>query len=69
MTVKEGSKPDTANINPLPDAISPLPKVIFTDVDDTLTYEGLLPVETFIALYSLHQAGFTVIPVTGASRQ
>ena len=48
-------------------ATSSTPTVIFTDVDDTLTYEGLLPVETYQALYRLKKAGIEVIPVTGAS--
>ena len=55
------------HVSPLPDRIFPLPKVIFTDVDDTLTWEGQLPVETFIALQKLYQANITVVPVTGAS--
>lgn len=54
-------------ISALPDAISPLPKVIFTDVDDTLTYEGVLPERTFAALHALKASGFIVVPVTGAS--
>lgn len=43
------------------------PSVIFSDVDDTLTCDGLLPVETYRALYRLKNAGIEVIPVTGAS--
>lgn len=43
------------------------PKVIFTDVDDTLTWKGKLPHETYTALARLQQAGIAVIPVTGAS--
>ncbi|WP_417794537.1 HAD family hydrolase [Terasakiella pusilla] len=42
-------------------------KVVFTDIDDTLTWEGRLPVETFNALQSLKDAGIIVVPVTGAS--
>ena len=41
--------------------------MVFTDVDDTLTFNGQLPVETFKALYNLQNAGIEVIPVTGAS--
>ncbi len=43
------------------------PKIIFTDVDDTLTWHGKLPAETYTALATLQQAGITVVPVTGAS--
>lgn len=53
--------------NALPASITPLPKIIFTDVDDTLTWHGRLPVDTFFALHRLQEAGFTVVPVTGAS--
>ncbi len=42
-------------------------KILFTDVDDTLTWQGKLPVETFIALDKLRKKGIKVIPVTGAS--
>lgn len=41
------------------------PKILFTDVDDTLTYQGELPVQTLSALHALREAGVTVIPVTG----
>ncbi len=54
-------------LSELPAVFSPRPVVVFTDVDDTLTYEGRLPVETFKALHLLMQAGIEVIPVTGAS--
>ena len=43
------------------------PKILFTDVDDTLTWKGRLPHETFSALAKLQQSGIKVIPVTGAS--
>ncbi|BCL72615.1 putative HAD-superfamily hydrolase [Vibrio nigripulchritudo MADA3029] len=42
------------------------PSLIFTDVDDTLTHNGELPVETLHALYRLREAGIEVVPVTGA---
>lgn len=41
------------------------PNVIFTDVDDTLTWQGRLPLDSLSALYRLKDAGITVIPVTG----
>lgn len=40
-------------------------KVVFTDVDDTLTWQGRLPVATLQALEDLQAAGIKVIPVTG----
>lgn len=55
------------SISRLPSALSARPAVIFTDVDDTLTCDGQLPVETFTALYQLQKAGIEVVPVTGAS--
>lgn len=42
------------------------PQIIFTDVDDTLTLNGELPVATLAALYRLREANIRVIPVTGA---
>ena len=38
---------------------------LFTDIDDTLTDEGLLLPTAYSALWSLTQAGVHVIPVTG----
>jgi HAD superfamily hydrolase (TIGR01484 family) len=43
-----------------------LPQYIFTDIDDTLTWHGRLPVQTFYALEALREHGIQVIPVTGA---
>ena len=40
-------------------------RVVMTDIDDTLTHEGLLPAIAYTALENLKQAGFIVIPVTG----
>ncbi len=39
--------------------------VLFTDVDDTLTTDGQLLPETYLALCRLAAAGIRVIPVTG----
>ena len=44
----------------------PLPRTVLTDVDDTLTWEGRLPVVALAALERLQAAGVEVIPVTGA---
>jgi HAD superfamily hydrolase (TIGR01484 family) len=67
MSVNRLSNPAEHTVSPLPEFISPLPSVIFTDVDDTLTFDGHVPIETYTALFQLRDAGFTVIPVTGAS--
>ncbi|KFG67514.1 HAD-IIB family hydrolase [Microvirga sp. BSC39] len=40
-------------------------RVVLTDIDDTVTTEGLLTAKAYGALEALHRAGFTVIPVTG----
>jgi len=44
-----------------------MPKIKFllTDIDDTLTDEGLLGAEAYESLWSLHHAGVHVIPITG----
>lgn len=67
MTSKLQTRPVVKKITELPDAISPQPKIIFTDVDDTLTCDGVLPERTFAALHALRESGFIVVPVTGAS--
>ena len=51
---------------PLPSTFSFRPAIIFTDVDDTLTWEGKLPQETYAAMFQLQQHGIKLIPVTGA---
>ena len=40
---------------------------VLTDVDGTLTREGRLQASTYEALWSLHESGLTIIPVTGRS--
>ena len=40
-------------------------RFILCDIDDTLTFEGSLPSESFAALHRLKESGFFVIPVTG----
>lgn len=50
---------------PLPAALPADISVVFTDIDDTLTWEGRLPTDTFLALQRLADAGITVVPVTG----
>lgn len=41
-------------------------RFVLTDLDETLTYQGRLSAETYVALERLQAAGVTVIPVTGA---
>ncbi|MCB9689674.1 MAG: HAD-IIB family hydrolase [Alphaproteobacteria bacterium] len=38
---------------------------VFTDIDDTLTHQGRLVPEAFLALRRLADAGLAVVPVTG----
>lgn len=40
-------------------------KFLFTDIDDTITDNGMLKAEAYAALWRLHDAGIGVIPVTG----
>src|SRR6186713_1710034 len=40
-------------------------KFVFTDIDDTLTDEGLLRPESYAALWKLKEKGLHVIPITG----
>jgi HAD superfamily hydrolase (TIGR01484 family) len=41
------------------------PRVILTDIDDTLTDHGQLHPEAYAALWTLKKFGFKIIPVTG----
>lgn len=38
---------------------------VLTDIDDTLTSEGQLPGRAYQALWDLHDAGLSIIPITG----
>jgi len=40
-------------------------RFVLMDIDDTLTTDGKLSAESYKALWSLHEAGFVVIPITG----
>ena len=40
-------------------------KILFCDIDDTMTTHGVIPRETFAALWDAHDAGLRVVPVTG----
>jgi HAD superfamily hydrolase (TIGR01484 family) len=40
-------------------------RFVFTDIDDTLTENGLLAASAFNSLWQLHKRGINVVPVTG----
>ncbi|MFP4565690.1 MAG: HAD-IIB family hydrolase [Spirochaetaceae bacterium] len=40
-------------------------RYLFSDIDDTMTDEGLLPASSLEAMWRLHEAGVKVVPVTG----
>jgi HAD superfamily hydrolase (TIGR01484 family) len=40
-------------------------RVVFTDIDDTLTTEGRLVAASFASMWDLFEAGIAVVPVTG----
>ncbi|MGI5868052.1 MAG: HAD-IIB family hydrolase [Kiritimatiellia bacterium] len=40
-------------------------RLLFCDIDDTMTTDGFLPREAFNALWDAHEAGLRVVPVTG----
>ncbi|MDR2741173.1 MAG: HAD-IIB family hydrolase [Treponema sp.] len=40
-------------------------RFVLMDIDDTLTWKGKLPSESYTALWSLKEAGLRVIPITG----
>ena len=40
-------------------------QIFFTDIDDTLTDDGLLGAEAYASLWKLHDSGIKVVPVTG----
>lgn len=40
-------------------------KVLFTDIDDTLTTHGKLPAESYEMLWKLQNSGIEIVPVTG----
>ncbi len=40
-------------------------RIVFTDIDDTLSTHGKITGEAYAALQALQEAGFSVVPVTG----
>jgi HAD superfamily hydrolase (TIGR01484 family) len=56
---------DPQPIGTIPAAFCRNLKILFTDIDDTITSSGLLTVDSFSALFQLHEAGIEVVTVTG----
>src|SRR5690349_7104015 len=52
-------------LSSMPSAAAKRVRVVFTDIDDTLTTEGRLVAPAFDAMWKLHEAGVAVVPVTG----
>ncbi|MCB0342125.1 MAG: HAD-IIB family hydrolase [Pseudobdellovibrionaceae bacterium] len=52
-------------MKPITNFKNPGIKVLFTDIDDTLTHQGRLQAEAYDALWQLHNANIAVVPVTG----
>ena len=53
------------NLNEFPrDALASI-TCVFTDIDDTLTTDGMLPADAYTALEQLSHAGIAVVPITG----
>lgn len=63
--MKTGSPAKRLPVSPLPSRLPKQTDILFTDVDDTLTWQGQLPVEAYTALHQLREAGIEVVPVTG----
>lgn len=49
----------------MPDEVAAGVKLVFTDIDDTMTHEGRLPAAAYRALEDLHNSGLVVAPITG----
>ena len=49
----------------MPDQAARAVRVVFCDIDDTLTHEGRLPAVAYSALEHLAEAGIAVAPITG----
>ena len=47
------------------DQLTVCPRIILTDIDDTITDEGQLKANAYSALWNLKENGFSIIPVTG----
>lgn len=53
------------DVRPISELSKKQVEFVFTDIDDTLTEDGLLLREAFAAIWDLHAAGIKVVPVTG----
>jgi HAD superfamily hydrolase (TIGR01484 family) len=53
------------SISRIPASVCASLKILFCDIDDTITAGGLVTAESFGALWRLHDAGIEVVPVTG----
>ena len=52
-------------IRDMPDEVARGVRVVFADIDDTITEDGRLPARSYAALEALDNAGIAVAPVTG----
>lgn len=52
-------------MKPIHDLNPDLIRIVFTDIDGTLTQNGQLPAESYEAIWKLQKAGRIVIPITG----
>jgi HAD superfamily hydrolase (TIGR01484 family) len=61
----DGAVSRPAPLSTLPAKLSRGLTHLFSDIDDTLTRDGMLPPEAYTALWLLSRAGIRVVPVTG----
>ena len=52
-------------LSEFPEAVRRAVRGVFTDIDETLTTEGMLTSQAYDALERLHDAGFLCVPITG----
>jgi len=52
-------------LNDMPEAARNAIRFVLTDIDDTLTSEGRLRAEAYLAMEQLQEHGMKVIPITG----
>lgn len=52
-------------LNDMPEAAHSAIRFVLTDIDDTLTSEGRLRAEAYLAMEQLQEQGMKVIPITG----
>jgi HAD superfamily hydrolase (TIGR01484 family) len=64
-TLNHGDKTTIQPLTNLPSQVAANIDIVLTDIDDTLTTEGKLTSEAYIALEQLQNSGLKVIPVTG----